>query len=481
MSTRLPSGWISKPIGELLAPLEDGRALHHGWSPQCEKEPVGTPGEEWGVLKTTAVQHGQFLPEHNKKLPSHLKPRPSLEVRAGDVLLTCAGPRARCGVACLVRHTPSRLILSGKMYRFRVREGVEPAYVEAYLQSPGAQAAIDTMKTGISDSGLNLTHARFKRLPVPVAPQPEQIRIVEEIDKQFTRLDAGVEALTRLQAHLRRYRAAVLSAAFGGGLVPNEAELSRASRRTYQSGADLLRAILVERRSRWERKHPGKAYAEPVAAEEQGLPSLPEGWCWATAEQLSDENRSITYGVIKLGDAVEGGIPTLRSSDVRHLRVDLDGVKLISPKIAAEYQRTFLNGGELLVTVRGTLGGIARATERCRGFNVSREVAVIALVDPRLGECAALFIGSPFLQAWLSRGAKGIAYTGVNIETLKLLPIPIPPLAEQIRISQEVERRLSVVDANDLAVRRALQRSKSLRAAILQSAFAGMRTSRAEA
>ena len=45
------------------------------------------------------------------------------------------------------------------MYRFRVREDVlHPAFMEGYLQSKVAQAAIETMKTGISDSGLNLTH-----------------------------------------------------------------------------------------------------------------------------------------------------------------------------------------------------------------------------------------------------------------------------------------------------------------------------------
>lgn len=48
----LPRGWSEQRIEQLFAPLEDGRTLHQGWSPQCDKIP--SPSEEvWGVLKTT--------------------------------------------------------------------------------------------------------------------------------------------------------------------------------------------------------------------------------------------------------------------------------------------------------------------------------------------------------------------------------------------------------------------------------------------
>src|ERR1700752_404664 len=98
----LPLAWLVAPLEALLVPLKDGRTLHHGWSPQCEKEPTRSD-DEWGVLKTTAIQPGAFFPEHNKRLPSHLTPRPQHEVKAGDLLITCAGPRVRCGIPCLVR------------------------------------------------------------------------------------------------------------------------------------------------------------------------------------------------------------------------------------------------------------------------------------------------------------------------------------------------------------------------------------------
>ena len=192
---KLPKGWGEATIEDLFWPLEDGRTLHQGWSPQCEKTPASTDAD-WGVLKTTAIQAGAFLPEHNKELPKGREPRPHIEVKKGDLLITCAGPRVRCGVACLVRHTRPRLMMSGKMYRFRVSpDHIDARYLEAFLLTPRATAAIDKMKTGGSDSGLNLTHNRFRPLPVPVAPLKEQTRIADKLDELLSDLDAGVAAL----------------------------------------------------------------------------------------------------------------------------------------------------------------------------------------------------------------------------------------------------------------------------------------------
>ena len=261
---------------------------------------------------------------------------------------------------------------------------------------------------------------------------PEQRRIVAEIEKQFTRLEAGVAALRRVQANLKRYRAAVLKAACEGRLVPAETELvgrlpsagvgrvpSRGDRAKakgnagsgdpayndapFETGEALLARILTERRQNWQGRG---QYKEPAAPDTTSLQKLPEGWTWATAEQLTDENRSITYGVIKLGAPVADGVHVLRSSDVRHLRLDLEDVKRVSPDIAGEYRRTFLKGGEVLITVRGTLGGVVVAPAECAGFNISREVAMLAMVEPAVAKIAAIFIGSAPLQRWLLQRAE---------------------------------------------------------------------------
>ena len=95
------------------------------------------------------------------------------------------------------------------------------------------------------------------------------------------------------------------------------------------------------------------------------------------------------------------------------------------------------------------------------------------LADFIAAKATAILIGAHTSQQWLLRRAKGIAYTGINIETLKEMPLPIPPLAEQYRIVAEVERRLSVVDELEILVATNLARAGRLRQSILAKAFSG--------
>lgn len=358
---------------------------------------------------------------------------------------------------------------STEFHVLRPKQGMDAKYLYYYVSSQTFRSEAERHMTGaVGQRRVPTTY--LKECKIPVAPLDQQKRIVAEIEKQFSRLDEAVANLKRVKANLKRYKAAVLKAAVEGRLVETEAELARREGRSYETGEQLLQRILETRRSQWQGK--GK-YKEPAAPDTTDLPELPEGWVWATAEQLTDENRAITYGVIKLGEPVDGGVPVLRSSDVRQLRIDLDDVKRISPEIAEDYRRTFLKGGEVVMTVRGTLGGIAVVPSQCNGFNVSREVAMLALVDPKMGQLVALFVASAPLENWLMRRAKGIAYTGINIETLKALPIPVPPMAEHSCIVAEVERRLSLLRETEVQVDVNLQRAERLRQSILSRAFSG--------
>ena len=484
----IPESWVVVPIRELLAPLDGGRLLDHGWSPQCDKEPSRTH-DEWGVLKTTSIQPGAFYDVHNKRLPTKLVPRTHLEVRSGDLLLTCAGPRARCGVACLVRETRPRLMLSGKMYRFRAQqELLDSRYLEAFLLANATQSAIDRMKTGISDSGLNLTHERFMSLPVVLAPVGEQHRIVEVIESFFTRLDDAVATLERVQRNLKRYRASVLKAAVEGRLVPTEAELARAEGRSYEPASVLLERLLAERRRRWEEaelakmKARGKvpkddrwkaAYVQPVGPNTTGLPELPEGWCWATVDQLERGDKRCAYGVLVPGPDVPTGVPFIRVGDIGEGRIDIRQMKRIERKVADRFAKTYLEGGEVLLTLVGTIGRTAVVPPALAGSNVARAVGVIPasdLIDPHWIEC---WFRSPMTRAVMIGKAHEVARKTLNLEDVRAAHVALPPRSEQSRIRRALDDYESTSAAVRLAANASVRRCARLRQAILKWAFEG--------
>jgi type I restriction enzyme S subunit len=191
-------------------------------------------------------------------------------------------------------------------------------------------------------------------------------------------------------------------------------------------------------------------------------------------ESLCEKDRIITYGVIKLGLETPNGVPCLRTSNVRWLRFDLDGMKRIDPILSSEYKRTILQGGEVLVNVRGTLGGVSVATPQMAGWNVSREVAVIPVdarkIHPPFLE---LWVGSSASQQWLGGVKKGAAYTGINIEDLRNLPVPVAGLDEQVALVSRLRLiRESILQLQDIFETKCLALD-ALKQSLLHQAFTG--------
>ncbi|HZG70225.1 MAG TPA: restriction endonuclease subunit S, partial [Chondromyces sp.] len=159
--------------------------LDQGWSPKCYNEP-STVINEWAVIKTTAIQAGYFLENENKRLPENLEPRKQHELKAGDILITRAGPRVRVGVCCMVKHTRPKLINCDKVYRIRINTKVAlPEYIELLLNSPVYSREIERMKTGINDSGVNLTQKGFVNILIPIPSLEEQQQIIQEIESRL--------------------------------------------------------------------------------------------------------------------------------------------------------------------------------------------------------------------------------------------------------------------------------------------------------
>lgn len=184
--------------------------------------------------------------------------------------------------------------------------------------------------------------------------------------------------------------------------------------------------------------------------------------------------RGISYGVIKLGEHDPDGVPCLRTSNVKPLHIDTEGMKWIAPELSKEYRRTILEGGEVLVNVRGTLGGVATVPKEMIGWNISREVAMVPVDCTRLDpDFASFFISTRKAQNWLTGVVKGAAYKGINLTDLRLLKIPVPTLEAQNEIIEEVkELRERMISAEE-AYEEKLSDLDDLRQSLLQKAFAG--------
>lgn len=309
----------------------------------------------------------------------------------------------------------------------------------------------------------------LRKLDFPLSPLPEQRRIVETIESYFTRLDSAVPTLERVQRNLKRYRASVLKAAVEGRLVPTEAELARAEGRDYEPASDLLRRILVERRRRWEGSSRKGKYREPFAPDTTALPDLPEGWCWASVDQLASK---VVDGVHKKPSYVATGIPFVT---VRNLTagpgISLERLQHITRDDHEQFiRRANPERGDILISKDGTLG-VTRAVRSDLEFSIFVSVALVKPVERSMTDYLELALSSPPVQAQMVPKGSGLQH--IHLEDLRQDAVPIPPLAEQRRIAMITERHLSIGANLQETSRVAVRRLASIRQSILKWAFEG--------
>ena len=307
-------------------------------------------------------------------------------------------------------------------------------------------------------------------------PIPEQHRIVAEIEKQFSRLDASVAALKRAQANLKRYRSSVLKAACDGELVPTEAQMARDEGRDYEPADRLLGRILVERRVQWasQPKRRGK-YKEPVAPDTSALPELPDGWVWATVDQLilgSPQN-----GIYKPKSQYGDGVPILRIEDYQDFHVR-NREQLQRLKITSEEATTYSLVANQIVINRvnspSHLGKTLLVPNHLPPAVFESNMMKVILNECTAPSFAAHYLRSPLGRARLTTRAKwAVNQASINQADVCMTPVPFPPLAEQHRIVAEVERRLSVIERAEVTVEASLKRAERLRQSILKQAFSG--------
>ena len=164
----LPTGWVWAQLGELV------ENMGSGWSPACDEGERSEP-TQWAVLRTTAVQVNEFRSREHKVIPSKLSPRPEIEVKDGDILITRAGPINRVGISCWVDSTPPRLMLSDKIVRFHsVADEMLPAFIVLTLNAGWTKEQIEAAKSGMAASQVNISQADLRGFWVPVCSKPEQ-------------------------------------------------------------------------------------------------------------------------------------------------------------------------------------------------------------------------------------------------------------------------------------------------------------------
>lgn len=469
-SPPVPGGWAESTLGEICDPAQ------YGWTTSADSHGTGLR-----FLRTTDLSSGwidwsavPFCLEAPKDVDKY-------RLRPGDIVISRAGS---VGLSALIGDCPDAVFAS-YLIRFRPNVEMDAKFVAYFLQSPRYWSVIASSAAGIALQNVNAT--KLSAIAIPIPPLLEQCRIVAQIDTHLTRLDAAVAALERARFNLKRYRAAILKAACEGRLVPTEAEIAHAQSREYEPAEVFLASVQSERRANWEadqlvkKQAAGKSpkddkwrakYVDPELPKTDEMPTLPEGWSWASLESITNRIGDVDH---KMPEAVDAGIPYVSTRDFcGDDGMDFAGAKKISKESYEALARKIApKKGDLLLSRYGTVG-VVRRVDTGIEFQASYSVAILKTVSNEvLTKYLAIALQSDQLQAQMLQSIRASSQPDLGLEYIRRLLVPLPPATEQFRIVGEIERRWSILVGVERVLDRGLRRAHMMRLAVLNSAFEG--------
>ncbi|SFE33157.1 type I restriction enzyme, S subunit [Actinopolyspora alba] len=209
---RLSRKYKSVPVRRMIKKIEQG------WSPDCDSREADY--EEWGVLKAGAVNGGIFRPSENKALPSSVTPKAVFEISDGDLIMNRAsGSVEYLGNVGVVKRVRPRLMLCDKLYRINAdRRFVTPDYLRLALSSSSAREIIESRVSGGEGMANNLPSGVVKIIPVPLASEEDQCRVVRDVEAHEQRVEKLQAAIDRQVNLLAERKQALITAAVTGQL-----------------------------------------------------------------------------------------------------------------------------------------------------------------------------------------------------------------------------------------------------------------------
>ena len=141
--------------------------------------------------------------------------------------------------------------------------------------------------------------------------------------------------------------------------------------------------------------------------------------------ELVEEDRPITYGILKPGTGYPGGIPVVKVKDMRDGEIDLSDLLLTTPELDYQYRRSRLRAGDLLISIRGTVGRIAEVPASLENANITQDTARLTIKSTHNKIYIRAVLESAPIQQDMRKNIRGVAVKGINIGYLRELGIPI--------------------------------------------------------
>lgn len=311
--------------------------------------------------------------------------------------------------------------INGRYAHYLLRSGL---YVQGYTQ----------LLTGVRPNSLQMSRDDLFAFPILLPPREEQLTIANFLDHETAKIDALIAEQQRLIELLKEKRQAVISHAVTKGLDPSVP--------MKDSGVEWLGEVPVH----WEVKQ---------------------------LKHVVDPRSSITYGIVQAGPEYEGGVPYIRTSDMSGDQLPTEGYPLTSPEIDASYARSRVVPGDLVISIRASVGKCLPFPDELKVANLTQGTAKISPGKLISRDFLMAYLNGSASQQYFDLMAKGATFREITLDALRRAPVLVPPRKEQVSIEQAISRRSALLENTLLAASKSIRLLKERRSALISAAVTG--------
>lgn len=459
----LPQGWDWCRLQE----------IGHDWG---QKKPdssftyidVGSINKELGLIGEASVLNAEEAPSRARKL-----------VKKGTVIYSTVRPYL-LNIAVVDQEFVPEPIASTAFAIIHPLKGMCSSFIYRYLRSPSFVSYVESCQTGVAYPAIN--DKQFFMGLIPVPPANEQQRIVAKVDELMLLCDQlEQQTETSIDAHSTMVEvllATLTDSANANELAQNWARVSEhfATLFTTEQSIEALKQTLLQLAVMGKlvpqdpNDEPAAVLLEKIAAEkaqlikdkkikkEKPLPpigddekpfELPQGWEW---ERLGNITLLITKGSSPKWQGVgytenPEDVLFVTSENVGSFTLLLDNKKYVEKKFNDIESRSILERGDFLMNiVGGSIGRTAVFNLDCLA-NINQAVCLIRTLTKYICSSYLLvFFNSAICVSYMFDKQVDNARANLSMGNISKFVIPVPPIAEQYRISEKFDELMQMCD-----------------------------------
>jgi len=345
-----------------------------------------------------------------RRVPATTQKLASFLLEPGDVLFNATNSPDLVGKSAFFPGIEEPAVFSNHFVRLRPRNHVDGRFLARWLSYQYQLRRFE----GICRQWVNqatVGRDALLKLSMPLPPLDEQRRIAEVLDRAEALLAKRREAIAHLD--------------------------------------EIAQSIFLD------------MFGDPVRA------TTP--WATTTLAKAVKPGTIVTYGIVQAGDEVSDGVPYIRTGDIVGGEVSMDGLRRTAPEIAARFGRSRVQAGDIVMSIRATVGTTAMIPRKLSGANLTQGTARIAPSDSVQGPYLLHMLRAPSVQQWIERQVKGATFREITLARLRDLPVLVPPTTLQ----HDFATRIAQLDGLKAAHRASLTHLDTLFASLQHRAFRG--------